>query len=233
MTRRTVLHVLFVILIIGFSDLNTFAQDLARWPHELNSNSSIPELMAWLDQRAFANARVGFNQHGGKTQYSYGVVISHGSPSAKATFSNGFKLANLEGCHLTLKNSAVRVIDFSGRRHNGDVKTLLENRQGETSGQVLMWLERVSYDKGKGPYHYTSDHAKAKFLGEWRTKFTYRGFFERDLFSMSFSEPEHGTMREVMTSEDITFTFDDRVTAEQFNTVFRRAIERCQEMFPR
>lgn len=229
---RTMLRVVSVMAVISFSDLSTFGQNSPDWPAELSPSSSVSELIAWLDQKAFGNASIGLNSRGGTTQYSFGVVISKGSPSAKAIFSKDFRLSGLDGCHLTLKNTAVRVIDFSGGKHSGDVKTLLENRRTATTGQLLMWLERLSYDKGKGAYRHTKNRTKSDLLGEWRTEFTYRGFFSRNVFSMSFSDPEQGTMREVMTAEKLTFTFDDRDTAAQFDMVFRRAIKVCQQLNP-
>jgi hypothetical protein len=222
------LHVLFLIVIINFSNSETAAQGKAQLPPELTQNSSPAEILAWLDQTSFANARVGLNQGGSKTRYYSGVVVSHGVSPAKAVFSKGFRLARLDGCHLTLRNEAVSVVDFSGPRYSGDVKTLLENRKGNTAGQLFMWLERVSYTKGKAPYRLTKNPEKAKLLGTWRTKFTYRGFFARDVFSMSFSDPEQGPMREVMDTTTLTFTFDDRDAAERFNAAFRQAIKLCQ-----
>ena len=90
-----------------------------------------------------------------------------------------------------------------------------------------MWLERLSYDKGKGPYHLTS-RAGANLPGEWRTKFTFRGFFTRDVFTLLFNDPVQHTMTDVMRSETMTFTFDDRQTAERFDAAFRQLIKRCQ-----
>lgn len=90
-----------------------------------------------------------------------------------------------------------------------------------------MWLEKLSYSKGKAQRH-TTNPDKAKVVGTWRTKFTYRGFFARAVFSMSFSDPNLGTMKEVMTTETLTFTFDDREMSERFNAAFRQAIKLCQ-----
>jgi hypothetical protein len=227
-TFRPMLHVLFLIVIINFSNSEIGAQGKARLPPELTQNSSPAEIVAWLDQTSFANARVGLNDPGSRSRYQFGVEIQHSKPSAKAVVSKGFRLARLDGCHLTLRNEAVSVVDFSGPRHSGDVKTLLENRKGNTAGQLFMWLERVSYTKGKAPYRHTKNIEKARLLGSWRTKFTYRGFFARDVFSMSFSDPEQGPMREVMSTDTLTFTFDDRDAAEGFNAAFRQAIKLCQ-----
>jgi hypothetical protein len=58
----------------------------------------------------FANARIGLNERGSRTHYSYGVVTSHGRPSAKAVFGKGFKLIRLDGCHLNLRNEAVSLL---------------------------------------------------------------------------------------------------------------------------
>ena len=227
-TFLPLLQVLFLIVIINFWNSETAAQGKAQLPPELTQNSSPAEILAWLDRTSLANARVGLNSDGGKSRSMYGVQVNHGTPSAKAVFSKGFRLARLDGCHLTLRNEAVSVIDFSGGRYSADVKTLLESRKGNTAGQLLMWLERLSYTKGKAGYRHITDPENAKLLGTWRISFSYRGFFSRDSFSMSFSDPEQGTVREVMTAEKLTFTFDDRDAAERFSAAFRQAIKLCQ-----
>ena len=53
------------------------------------------------------------------TRYAFGAVTHRGSPYAKAIFSKDFRLAGLDGCHLTLKNTTVSVIDFWRQTQRG------------------------------------------------------------------------------------------------------------------
>ena len=225
---QPMLYVLFLIVAISFANSEASAQDKARLRPQLNQSSSIEESLAWLDKTSFANARVGFDLGSPNSEESNRGPYGDGTPSAKVVFSQGFRLARLDGCHLTLRNEAVSVFDFPGKGHKSNVASLLENRKGDTSGQLFMWLERLSYTKGRAPYRHTTNPDNAKLLGTWRTKFTYRGFFARDVFSMSISDPEHGRMSEVIKAGTMHFTFDDRVMSEQFNTAFRQAIRLCQ-----
>jgi hypothetical protein len=213
---QSLLHALCLIVVINVSASDAIAQD--RLPAELNRNSSLSEILAWLDKTSFAYARVGLDD-------SYEDLPDDPSSTGNLVFSQGFKLTLIDGCHLTLRNEAIQILDFS--RQGDDVANFLERRKGNTAGQLFMWLERLSYDKGRAPYRHTADPDKAKLLGAWRTKFTFRGFFGKDVFDISLGGPNQGEMK-VIHSATLTLTFDDREMGERFNAAFRQAIKLCQ-----
>jgi hypothetical protein len=232
-TFQSMVHVSFLVVAISLLNSRTPAQDRARLPPELNQSSSLSEVLDWLAKTSFHHARVGLKDSGSPGNPESPIpMFRDGTPAANLVFSKGFKLARLDGCHLTLRNDAVSVLHFSGKRNKNEVASLPENGKDNTppvqAGQLFMWLERVSDTKGRGPYRHTTNSEEAKLFGTWRTTFTYRGIFARDVFSMSINDPEKGGMREVMTAETLTFTFDDRETSERFNAAFRQAIKLCK-----
>jgi hypothetical protein len=58
MRSQRLLYALFIMSVVGLSDFSALAQDKAPLPGDLNQNSSVSEILTWLDQTTFRNARI-------------------------------------------------------------------------------------------------------------------------------------------------------------------------------
>ena len=229
---KTTLLIFLLLVVITSTSPRLLAQHRTGLPPELNQDSTPSEILAWLDKTILPLARVGFSFSGSPNSDESNLgPYGDATPGAKMVFSQGFRLARLDGCHLTLRNEALTALYFSSKSHTSDLATLFENRNGNAppprAGQLVMWLEKLSATKGGPPRRYTTSSEQAGSLGTWRIRFTYRGFFARNVFSLSINDPERG-MREIITELNMTFAFDDKEISERFNTAFRRAIKICQ-----
>ena len=55
---KNCLHALFILSVIAFLSFETFGQSTPRLPGNLNQNSTVSEILTWLDQTTFRNVRV-------------------------------------------------------------------------------------------------------------------------------------------------------------------------------
>jgi len=55
---KNCLHALFILSVIAFLSFETFGQSTPRLPGNLNQHSTVSEILTWLDQTTFRNARV-------------------------------------------------------------------------------------------------------------------------------------------------------------------------------
>jgi hypothetical protein len=222
-TFQSMLHTLFLVVTIGSLPSASPAQDNARLPEELNQNSSLIEVLNWLDQTSFANARVGLNtgETGGNDES--GPFHQDAMPAEKPIFSQGFRLANLEGCMLTLRNDDMRIL----RRPN----KLYQWNIGESYvAELYIPLYRLSPRKGRSTYRHTRDPEKARLFGTWRTEFKHRGFFARHDVGISYfpAGQRESKSKGYKDGETLTFTFDSKEMSEKFNAAFRQTIRLCQ-----
>jgi hypothetical protein len=229
-TIRPWLNALSLVLLIIFISSATLAQSNAL-PPELNQQSSLSEILSWLDQKGFPQARIGVIDPGSPT-YESGGMLEGPEPSTKLVLSQGFRLVQTDNCHLTLRNEAAIAISFSSKSHDSELATLFEHKGGSSPQprvvHLIVWLEKLSHTKNKTPRLHTRDPEQAKLLGAWRTKFTYKGFFGRNFFSLAVDDSSRG-MKEVLTSEAATFTFDNRELSKQFTAALHLAIRICKE----
>lgn len=82
-------------------------------------------------------------------------------------FTQGFKLANIEGCTIALKNGDARTVSKSMN---------LEESKNRMVAHLNIELHRMSPTKGRSTYRYTKDLEKTRVLGPWRTEFKHKGF---------------------------------------------------------
>jgi hypothetical protein len=94
---------------------------------------------------------------------------------------------------------------------------------------LFLPLDRMSDTRGKDPYLHTQSPEKAKLLGTWRTSFEQRGFFTKVIFDVELTAAEQPPSKELGRFDYLTFTFDSKELAEQFNAAFRRAFKICSE----
>lgn len=210
------------LVLIGLLSASALAQTNAQPPQRPDQSSSLAEILDWLDKNGLAYARVGVKGSVGKLALamadSYTATGPIGYPSATTlNFSQGFKLSKVDACTLTLRNEDAQLI---GKSEIGDKRT-------HFAVELILPLDQMSDRKGKTISRYTGNLDKAKVFGTWRTEFTYKGFFSRVLFETSLFAPHTIEIQSSWIGNKATFTFDDKETAEQFSTVFRRAIKLC------
>ena len=222
---------LFVIVFTTFTNADVFAQKETALPSPLNETSSLTQILDWLNENAFPHARVGLRAKGGTgPPRSYGLA-RESTPSGERIFSEGFHLKFVNGCHVTLSNEHVAIIDARNRESGSFYRFINQkNRDRELTPQLAMVflpLDRMSNTRGKGPYLHTKDQDKARLVGAWRTSFEQNGFFRKTIFDAELTAAEQSQTKELGHFTSLTFTFDSQVLAEQFNVVFRRAITIC------
>jgi hypothetical protein len=231
-TLTPTLRALLVAASLSLSSSVTLAQDKNRLPPELSRSSPPADILRWLDKTTFAEARVGLNRSGDPgTDDPIPSLRVDSTVGEKFVFSQGFRLANLEGCTLTLRNDDVKLIRYAddalftiggdGGHAFGDVG------QTETRyvAELYVPLDKMSDRKGKAAYRHTSEPKKAALLGAWRTTFkSKRGRRDAGLSVFPAGRREKRTFTD---GETVTFTFDSREAGERFNAAFRRAIKLC------
>lgn len=227
-------RLLTVALLISWSSWSVYEgprQEQSLLPPALNQTSSLTEILSWLDEHAFPNARVGVRVTGTSgASKSFGLQRKP-VPGGERIFSEGFHLKSVDGCHVTLSNDKVKIID-SANPSRGSFHRFIpqENGARELAPQlalVFLPLSKMSGKKNKGPYLQTEDQAKAKLLGSWRTSFEKGGFFSQPIFDVELTAAEEPHAKEVGSFDYVTFTFDNQELAEQFNAALRRAITIC------
>ena len=208
---------------------------------EVKQLSSVPEIVDWLNKNSFPNARISLIYEGGEAYRDSrdameSMSLSLSRLSEVAHFSPGFTLASLNGCDLKLKNEQVIIANWSSDSYDQHYMSLsrflLAGRKGEKKltpirGVLFIPLDELSYKKGKGPYRYTNKEAIQRLLGTWRTVYQKKGLFRRTIFEMEVTAAEDPDLKGKMTAQYLAVTFDDKKQSEDFNVVFRRAIQLC------
>ncbi|HEV3467900.1 MAG TPA: hypothetical protein VG148_01155 [Pyrinomonadaceae bacterium] len=239
-TFRPVSHALLTVILVSLSAPAAAAQKRTL-PPELNQNSSLKEILDYLDRNSFPRARIGLKSRGPESYTDYSdpvnsLTLYRTRLSEEVVLSQGFRLAIVDGCELVLKNDDVQIANWWTKSFNPHVASLsdfvLKGEKGEAplkpqSALIIIPLDKMSHRKGKGPYRHTKDAEEARRLGAWRTKFQNRGFFKRSIFGMEVYAAEPRQTSERTQAETITFTFDDKEASERFNAAFRQAIKLC------
>jgi len=227
-------QLLTAVLLIGWSSWSVYEgprQEKSLLPPALNQASSLTEILSWLDANAFPNARVGVKITGTSgASKSFGLQRKP-VPGGERIFSEGFHLKSVDGCQVTLSNDKVNIIDSANPSRGAFHRFISqENGMRELAPQlalVFLPLSKMSDKRGKGPYLQTDDQAKAKLLGSWRTSFEKGGFFTQPIFDVELTAAEEPHAKEVGSFDYVTFAFDNKQLAEQFNAALRRAITMC------
>lgn len=227
-------RLLVAVLLIAGSSLSGYqvlAQEKTLLPPALNQSSSLAEILSWLDKNAFPKARVGVRVAG-----ATGPRRSFGLPrqsvaGGERIFSEGFHIKETNDCHVTLSNELVRIIDWRNPS-SGTFHRFIPQKNGvrELTPQlalVFLPLSKMSDKRGKAPFLHAEDPEKAKLLGSWRTSFEQRGFFSKVIFDVKLIAAEEPHPQELGSFDHVTFTFDSKELAEQFNAAFRQAIKIC------
>jgi hypothetical protein len=230
-TVRPALRALWLVAAISLVGAKTVAQDKKTPPPELSHRASLSEILDWLDKTSFGHARVGLNRSGDPSVERADGSQDSGTVGEKFVFSRGFRLANLDGCTLTLRNDDVKLLGYAddalftiggGGEH-------MFSEVGKTPtryvAELYVPLHRMSDRKGRAAYRHTSDAKRAGLLGAWRTTFkTKRG---RRYAGVSIFPAGQREKQGFTDGEMLTFTFDSKEAGEKFNAAFRQAIKLC------
>lgn len=214
---RRSLSALLMVSSIGLSNIRTLAQDEALMPAELNQRSSLSEIVNWLNRTSFGNARVVL-----KDSWDTGTYRPPWGDDEPAkhtfVFTQGFKLTNIDGCTLALRNDDVRIVPTSLK---------MEDSKDHLVAELNLPLNRLSPTKGRRTYRFTKDPEKVRLLGAWRTEFKYKGLFSRTIVGLtlhSADSKEPGRWE----GQNLAFTFDSKEMSEKFDAAFRQAIRLCR-----
>jgi len=205
-----------MVSVVLASSFSAFAQNKPVLPNDLNQNSSVSEIMTWLNQTSFPNARIVLKDSWDDSGYR---PPSYDSEPAKDTFifTQGFRMTNIDGCNLLLRHDDAKRV----------IKSKVEDFTSRVSAEVWVQLNRMSPNKGKHTHRYTSDPEKIRLLGAWRTEFTYYGWFSRTMVGLTLSSAAWKETQR-WNGMNLAFTFDTKEAGEKFDAAFRQAIRLCR-----
>ena len=213
---KLLLYTFFIISVLVLSSVNASAQKKPSLPNGLNQDSSVSEILAWLDQTTFRNARIVLKDSWDDDFYS--PPWDDTRPAVNTfIFTQGFRATNIEGCNLMLRNDDVRKVR----------KSKVEDTVHPLIVDVWVQLNRMSWDKGRRTHRFTNDPQTMSLLGAWRTEFRYYGWFSRTIVGLTLNSPEWKEPQH-WEGMNIAFTFDSKDMSEKFDAAFRRAIKLCR-----
>ncbi len=180
------------------------------------------EVLEELDRTSLAGARVGVSD--GEMPGDPDALPEPIVPVAKFTFvySQGFRLANLEGCTLTLRNDDVKVLRPARRAGSAP------GPETHYVAELYVYLDKVSRHNGRKPYQHAKDAEKARVFGPWRAEYVQRKRRTQHIGGVSIFPAGQRERQNFFGYEKLFFTFDTREAGQQFDSAFRRAIKLCQ-----
>ncbi len=212
-------------------------------PKGLTQNSSVEELIQWLDENAFPKVWIGVETEVSEDQID-ATQVYNTALSEEVTLSQGFRLQSLDACKLTLRNEDLRLLELWTGNYNMELvrlKDVLVDPDSKKTfyGELVIQLSDLSLKKGRKPFRHTRKPEKAKMLGTWRMMFRVS---RPSFFQMLRGEFRHGQSVLIgirshqddqfynsLWGETLRFTFDEENTSKEFYLVFRRAIELCSK----
>lgn len=239
--RSLLLKTVLASVLVGAGTLGIPAQT-KHLPGGLTADSSVEEILRWLDSTSLPLARIGLEST--STGPEPGEIPTNATTYHEwAIFGAGFRLKEIDRCKATFVVDDVRLVSFSTKYPDPKKGSLLKFRAlgsggGKSPGELSVGLNRLK--SNKSPFRHTKKPEKEQTLGIWRTEFILKSdFFFLPTASKIKSLMENSpTMRVVGTGTDgsdeymggseLTFTFGDKDMSEQFFSAFSRAIELCK-----
>lgn len=241
-TYKLFINALLVIaLSLGINSF-VFAQKTAL-PSSLTKNSSLEEILNWLDRTSLPEAQIGLEANVSEPEPTE-IPTTSTRYYEWAFFSKGFRLAKIDGCKITLKNDDVKLIRFETKYPNPAEGSLdefrkIQDNQSQFTGEFSIPLHKLKANKA--PFRHTKKAEKAALLGTWRTEFIKKfDFFLIPTQEKLKSLLENQMKIEIigvgqnggngsMSGDELTFTFDDKQMSENFYAAFSRAITLCKD----
>jgi len=241
-TSKLLVHTLLVIVLSLSINSLIFAQKTAL-PSGLTENSSLEEILNWLDKTSLPQARIGLEANVTEPETSE-IITTATRYYEWGIFSKGFKLAKIDGCKITLRNDNVELISFSTKHPNPAEGSLddfrkIQNNRSQLTGEFFIPLQKLKANKA--PYRHTKKADQANLLGTWRTEFKRKSEFliipskEKmkllldNLMKIEIVGAGKDRRNDSMNGDEITFTFDDKQMSENFYAAFSRAITLCRD----
>ena len=217
MTTAQRLSYSFIIAsVVVLSSVRALAQKTPLLPGGLNQDSSVSEILTWLDQTTFRNARVVLKDS--MDAFTYRPPWEDSGPAEHTfIFTQGFRVTNIDGCNLMLRNDDAKTV----------TKSKVDDSPHRLVADVWVQLDRMSPNKGRHTHRYTKDPEKVRLLGAWRTEFRFKGWFARTMVGLTLTSAE---WKEPQRWEgmNLAFTFDTKEMSENFDAAFRQAIKLCK-----
>ena len=236
------IYALFLIVLSISLNSVVFAQKTIL-PSGLTDKSSLEDILNWTDKTSLAQARIGLNADAPAVEAGE-VITSSTTYSERAIFSQGFKLAKIDGCKITLRNDAVELISFSTKYPNPADGSLddfrkIQNNQTKYAGELSIPLQKLKPEKAA--YRHPKKADKADLPETWRVEFKRRFEFflipkkEKlkslmdNLMKIEIIGAGQDGRNDSMNGDVLTFTFDDKQMSENFYAAFSQAITLCKD----
>lgn len=228
------------VVCIGCVSSSIFAQN-AHLPAGLDSSSSLAQLLDWLNNNGFSQARIGLSSD--IPAYEFSDPTDATTYSESVVFSQGFKLVDSDGCKVKLRNENLGLLEFWTKYPNPAAGSLAEFRKNQSeqyAGEFLIRLQ--DWKIKKGPFLHTSKAEKAATLGGWRTelkiapkgrvslipsKSTIKLALTHHLLKVERTTDSQRRF-EPMNGSTVSFTLDGKKASEDFSVVLKRAIVICR-----
>ncbi len=192
------------------------AQDKTPLPGGLKEDSSVLEILTWVGQTAIPNARIVLKDS--RDDFLYRPPWDDTEPMKHTfIFLQGFRVTNIDGCNLMLRNDDAREVD----------KSKVLDAKGPVVVDLWVQLHRMSPDKGKRTHSYTKDPEKVRLLGAWKSEFKYKGWSSNTMAELKVHYPQADKPQK-WQGYNIAFTFETKEMSEQFEAAFRQAIRLCR-----
>jgi hypothetical protein len=215
---KRVRKLVWVVLIgVGLWSFGASAQNKTPLPGDLKEESSVSEILTWLGQTSFPNARIVLKDS--RDDFIYRPPWEDTEP-AKHTFIflQGFRVTNIDGCHLRLRHDDAREV----------IKSKVLDSPRPLVVDLWIQLHRMSPNKGGRTHRFTKDPEKVRLLGAWKSEFKYKGWSSNTMAELKLHSPQWEKPQKWQGYE-IAFTFDTKEMSEQFNAAFRQAIRLCKD----
>lgn len=215
-TARPSLYLFFIGTVVVLSSFRASAQNKTPLPGNLKPDSSVAEIVTWLDRTTFRSARIMLKDS--RDTFEYSPPWDDTEP-AKNTFifTQGFRVTNIDGCNLMLRNDDATEV----------VKSKVDESSRPLVVDIWLQLDRMSWDKGRHTHRFTRDREKVRLLGAWRTEFRYYGWFSRTILALTLQSAEW-KLRPRWVGWNVAFSFDTKEMSAQFDAAFRHAIKLCR-----
>lgn len=241
-TYKLLINALFFTVLCLNASFSVFAQKAAL-PSGLTENSSVEEILNWLDTTTFPEARIGVEANASGVEQGE-IPTTATRYHEQAFFSKGFRLAKIDGCKITLKNDNVKLLRFETKYPNPAEGSLddfrkIQNNQSKFTGEFSIPLQKLKANKA--PYRHTKKAEQADLLGIWRTEFKRKSEFFlipskskmksllENLIEIEITGVGQDGQNDSMNGDEITFTFDDKQVSENFHAAFSQAIALCKD----
>lgn len=249
MRKFRLFYILAAVIIASVSSSKTIAQEFVL-PSPLSQNSTISELLSWLDETSFAKARIQIIYAEKFSPKTHDVRLSR-----SAFFATGFKRAQTaKQCEMVLRSEQSKILagyvddplpnindpnyfyadtKFLNKIYREDSQTLEKIiADGITHPTAIgINLKRVKAKRELEPSFSKGGIEDTEKNGVWRTHFREKSSnaaINSYIYLTKKSETGNTYNSSLtMSGDEVEFLFDDEKSAVEFDQVFRRAIQLC------